>query len=93
LCFCSRVLSLFPLPVLKHTVSNVAEGWGTAGSNAQADGEAAPGESAEAGAKLDQLASQVCLLLLFSYTRLKIHPAPYNLGSQFVLTWSISPKP
>eukprot|EP00802_Teleaulax_amphioxeia_P004838 Tamp_04842.p2 GENE.Tamp_04842~~Tamp_04842.p2 ORF type:complete len:350 (-),score=154.03 Tamp_04842:2103-3047(-) len=30
-----------------------------AGSNAQADGEAAPGESAEAGAKLDNLAGQV----------------------------------
>lgn len=57
---------LFPLPVLKYTVSNVAEGWGTAGSNAQADGEAAPDESGEAGAKLDQLASQVCLRLLYS---------------------------
>jgi hypothetical protein len=64
----SCACSLFSLPVLKQplsnvTLSNVAEGWGTAGGNAQADGEAATGESAEAGAKLDQLASQVPTIL------------------------------
>ena len=50
-------------PLSNVTLSNVAEGWGTAGGNAQADGEAATGESAEAGAKLDQLASQVPTIL------------------------------